>query len=327
MSETPDVPDSFAAARRACQQGDREGMFAAFRELQDTSIDTLLAQLATAIDEQRYEDAQGLLSQLQTQYEERADTENRTIARTQVVRTATDTDLDEVQNLTEYLRMATSTKLRRSAVLSKMSAFARSEGAELDQSEARQTVETAKQQEADFKTETETVQSQVADRSLSPRIAVSSASVTQSALETGATTEVSATITNVGDEQAQNANVTISAPDGVSLARSSVTLGQVSADQTVTESFQITGDEAGVYTLTITVTTSNAGEDTETLTLDVTGQETGQSLVERFGGEDNELDGFDLVRAVNAVNQNEEIGGEPVTGFDIVKLVNRLDGS
>jgi hypothetical protein len=49
-------------------------------------------------------------------------------------------------------------------------------------------------------------------------------------------------------------------------------------------------------------------------------------IVSRFGGEDGNLGNLDVLRAVNAANDGREIGGDPVTNLDVLRLVNRVDG-
>jgi hypothetical protein len=43
-----------------------------------------------------------------------------------------------------------------------------------------------------------------------------------------------------------------------------------------------------------------------------------QTLVSRFGGDDGKVDNLDVLRAVNAANSGNEIGGKPVRNLDIL---------
>lgn len=47
--------------------------------------------------------------------------------------------------------------------------------------------------------------------------------------------------------------------------------------------------------------------------------------LQRFAGEDNSIGNLDVLTAVNAANNNQEVGGEPVGNLDILKLVNYVN--
>jgi len=171
-------------------------------------------------------------------------------------------------------------------------------------------------------------------------------SPTSETVSQGGTLDIQYTITNVGqagssaliefptDQRPRGVSVTDVSGDIRNQILGSTPPGVVTTNVapddavTVTVTYQVDENaQLGTAPLTVNATLSKDGVPTTaqaTTSLTITEAD---PIVARFGGEDNELDGFDLVRAVNAVNQNEEIGGEPVTGFDIVKLVNRLDGS
>jgi hypothetical protein len=47
--------------------------------------------------------------------------------------------------------------------------------------------------------------------------------------------------------------------------------------------------------------------------------------LQRFAGEDNSIGNLDVLSAVNAANNNQEIGGQPVDNLDILRLVNYVN--
>jgi hypothetical protein len=68
----------------------------------------------------------------------------------------------------------------------------------------------------------------------------------------------------------------------------------------------------------------NIPRTTDNATTTVTIQQE-QALNSRFGGDDGEIGNFDVLRAVNAANSGEEIGGKPVSNLDVLRLVNRAN--
>jgi hypothetical protein len=81
----------------------------------------------------------------------------------------------------------------------------------------------------------------------------------------------------------------------------------------------------GEQTFTVNATLLTNGQPVTaniSTTISITEQD---PIVARFGGSDGEIGNLDILNAVNAANNNEEIGGEPVTNLDILQLVNRVN--
>jgi hypothetical protein len=97
-----------------------------------------------------------------------------------------------------------------------------------------------------------------------------------------------------------------------------------SDELTPTIAFDIAADASAEATFSITGSLLNeTGEATDTVETTVGGAEQ-DPLVARFGGDDDEIGNFDVLKAVNAENSGGEIGGKPVSNLDILQLVNRL---
>ncbi|MFD1634620.1 S8 family serine peptidase [Haloplanus ruber] len=97
------------------------------------------------------------------------------------------------------------------------------------------------------------------------------------------------------------------------------------SNTTVTARFGVSEDAAtGSYPINAKATIDTQDRTTNVTTttnVSVTEQD---SLVARFGGSDGELGNLDVLRAVNAANNDQEIGGQPVTNLDVLQLVNRV---
>jgi hypothetical protein len=94
---------------------------------------------------------------------------------------------------------------------------------------------------------------------------------------------------------------------------------------------EITLSAAGNYTYEVTVTDESGATAVATATITVTNTtDAGDSSVpeelDRFDqGNDDEIGNLDVLRAVNAANNNQEIGGEPVSNLDILQVVNQAN--
>ncbi|MFD1635419.1 hypothetical protein ACOZ4L_16705 (plasmid) [Haloplanus ruber] len=130
------------------------------------------------------------------------------------------------------------------------------------------------------------------------------------------------------------ANVSIQSVDGdvaqelLGSTPPGVVTSELAADGSATVDLTLTVPEnatTGQKTVTTDATaSSNQGTltNTTTTTLTVTEQD---PLVNRFGGSDNEIGNLDILRAVNAANTNQEVGGEPVSNLDVLELINRAN--
>lgn len=260
------APDPAAAVR---QTDKPEVVVAALAELQSSDTTTLLDQLTTAIDEERFEDAGTLLEQLQQQYENQRTTEATTIARVQAIRSAPDTDLADIKQATQYLRSATATQLTRAELLSRVAAFVETAGEAIDRSTASTLTTTARQQEDQFEQTTQTIESELKEQTAPPSVAVPTVMASSQTIGKNEQATVTATIMNAGRELAEEVTVTASTTAPVSLNRTSISIGRLDADSTTEQTFTITGTESGTGTVTITVESANAGRATGMATITV----------------------------------------------------------
>jgi hypothetical protein len=136
-------------------------------------------------------------------------------------------------------------------------------------------------------------------------------SLSESTVTVGTDTSVTVTVTDSGTgDPVEGATVEIS-----DLQQSAT----ADADGEVT--FSITPGFAGSYP--VSASADGYTDATTTLTVaDDSGVPTG---LKRFTGDDDEIGNFDVLDAVNAVNNGDQIGGEPVDNFDVLGLVNYLN--
>ncbi len=93
----------------------------------------------------------------------------------------------------------------------------------------------------------------------------------------------------------------------------------------MTVTFAVSDDAASetytVDTQATIETTDGTASATTSVNISVSEE---SSLVVRFGGSDNKLGNLDVLRAVNAANTGQEIGGKPVTNLDVLQIVNHV---
>jgi hypothetical protein len=145
------------------------------------------------------------------------------------------------------------------------------------------------------------------------------------------TVTLSASASSVQPDQQVTLTADATDPDGDTLAYDwtqtagpSVTLTDSS---TATPEFTAPDiSESTTLTFEIEVSDGNGNSVTETVSITVEPEST-SSLpdgIARFDqGNDGNIGNLDVLQAVNAANNNEEIGGEPVSNLDILQLVNR----
>jgi hypothetical protein len=99
----------------------------------------------------------------------------------------------------------------------------------------------------------------------------------------------------------------------------------VGGEATIDATFEVAENaNPGEYTIqakAVLQTESEVQNTTTRTNLSVTEQ---QTLVSRFGGNDGKVSNLDVLRAVNAANSGNEIGGKPVSNLDVLRLVNHI---
>ena len=97
-----------------------------------------------------------------------------------------------------------------------------------------------------------------------PQLSIT-ANLLPSTITAGESTTLTVEIANSGEQTAENVKITITLPPGLSMPLPTRTVGNVKT--TRQETFNITGDASGTYTVTVAVEASNAQVETTTATL------------------------------------------------------------
>jgi hypothetical protein len=288
-----------------------------FKQLDEASAETLLDRLATAVAEERVQDARELVKQLRQTYAENTQTEATTVAKAQAVQKAR---TETASQLSRHIQTASKIEFQRANMLGQVVAYIESQGTAVTSSTARQAVEELRQQEAQLTTTQQAVESAITERSIPPEISISLVSAVSPQTQTNNSVDVEITVTNIGDEPAREVVLNISTPGESEPEESSISLGTIGAGQTLTPTVSLTGSQPGVNSLTVTIESTNGGYTSESATVSTvaTTDSTSQSPIEIYDTNDNgdiELGelidaGFDFIDGNITIDQLIEVGTE-----------------
>lgn len=291
----PEPDDPAVALRRAIETRDFERVGEATERLRMASIENILTQLETAIQEDRVDDAELLLEELGTRYQTRTDGTAATIASAELVQSTNDTSFDTVQSLTSYLGTATETKLQRAELLTTAGSYLDDAGSVTDPQAVVEAVSATRKKEQTFESETEAAQSIVDGASLPPKITTTGLEFEQGQLAPEETLTATIGVINVGDEPATALTVTVSVPAGLSSVSETKTVDQLAGGTTTTVGFSITANDTGLWTVEVTVEGSDVNQTADSNTIVVTDDATIFSVA-RFDRDSDGQIGFDDLR-------------------------------
>ncbi len=274
--------------------------------LQTASTETILTRLKTAIEQDRLEDAELLLQELNSRYQTQIGETATTIASAEVIMSADEVSFETVQSLTSYLGTATDTKLQRSTLLTTAASYLNDTGSVTDPQTVIETVSTTKQQEQTFTTETETAQSTVEDSSLPPKLTISGVELSQTQVALGETLTATVGVINAGDEPATTLTVAVSLPEGLAAVSDNKTINELPGGTDTTVEFSVTGETLGQWIVEVTADGSNVVPTSANSTIVVTENSDGFSLAEFDRDDDGEI-GFDDLRFATREYNRENI--------------------
>ncbi|MFD1525962.1 MULTISPECIES: CARDB domain-containing protein [Halolamina] len=275
-----DQPDQAAAMRQAVEEQDLDRIKEAYEQLAETDLNTLLEQIAAAIDQERYEDAETIFQEIMKKYQTERNNEKELSAQINAARTSQNSSFDTVQELTSYLREANRTRVQRTELLSVVSTFldnqlentTASESSTLavqadSSSEVIDVISRTQDKEDEFADVTESATQLASTVSLPPTLKLSQVSVESSQIKTAESVPLTVTVTNVGDDFATDITVSVEPPESVKIDTSRIILPDLSANDSISKSFTITPESAGSHAITISVDSAESFASlTETIT-------------------------------------------------------------
>jgi hypothetical protein len=306
----------------------------------------MLADLRTAIENENYETARELSSELSDLYDEAESEEQTFEQKVSAFRGSEELSPEERHELELYLQSATAARFQRSGLLAASIGMFLSDAPEdleeiQDLAASTEELETQEQNLLDAQ---ETAEDTIGDKEAPPAAVISSVSDVGT-IETATTTTLAVTVSNAGDLSADTIEITASADDGLAVEPSTATIDTLPGEADSEVEFEVTGTTYGLQSLTFELSSENAGADTQAVDVSVrlppvTGESSprdldGDGLFEDIDG-DGEFTIFDVQALFNgldsdsvqtnpgAFNFNEDEEPEEVTIFDVQGLFERL---
>jgi uncharacterized repeat protein (TIGR01451 family) len=326
MTDRTSIPELHATAVEAVEAGDvrRALELQAVIAEADPTVEQLLDQFETAVEERAVSRARTLTQKLADQLADRRTRQTETLQRVTHARNQPDISEEEARQIQEYVRSLTATSLRRGTFLTTAASL-------LDRLESRSESEvstgldTASQlrssEETTAETET-TVSETTADRTLPANVQLLSVSTPDLGLSVGQTAPVRLTVSNVGDETATGVAVTAAVDSGMSLDSATRQIGSLSGRETATVSFEVTASEPGSHTVSFDLSSASAGSGHREYTVRVRPSPTGP--VESIAGENRTVEFREVLVAISLYNQDDPVpgtDGATLTFQDVLRVI------
>lgn len=243
-----------------------------------SAIDSLLTELASAIENGAFDDAESIAIELQETYENRRAEERERVERSRALYARPNSvSLESVGQLAGIGREDGSTRMMRSLLLITVGALVDSPG-ELEEAgeleQLKQTAEAAigelQTAEAELADTAETVDTVIAQSEVPPSLSIRSISIPGDTVRPQTTVPLWIDITNTGEQPASGVSVAIRPTADVTAAEETVSVGTVGPDESVTRQTSVSSDTPGSHVITVLARGDNANEDQSTVLLTVT---------------------------------------------------------
>jgi len=295
-------------------------------DLQEASppVSDLVDQFQTAVENEEVERAKTLTRRISTRLSEKRVEQVQTLKQSIQARDQPDASVEEAQKLQEYIRSITSLSLERHGFLMSSTSLL-SEFEQLSETERQQGSEKASRlRDADQTTDESQTSAEAvtAEASLPPNVVLVSASAPELTLAAGQSSSVDVQLSNVGDEVAEDVDVTVSSSEGLAFNGTRKRVSEVQGGQSVEFGFEVTADEPGTYTVRFQLSSVNGGEDSRDVTLNVTSSPT--NAVETIAGDNRTVEFQEVLEAISLYNQGRPVqgtDGETLTFQDVLRVI------
>lgn len=234
------------------------------------TVETLIDELVQALDDGDTDQARNLIGAIGDQYDELRTDEEKRIRQATILRGNGTLSQDEEEQLGQLVNTAASTEMKRGAFLIRAVAAVRAvEQETTPEEDFEDAVTEVKAADEDLETEVEQNESTIEESEIPPSIEIIKLRLDPSTVGLDQTSQLNATIGNVGNESANEVELTISPAEGASVSESRKTLGTVVGDEDRTETFDVEAEESGDQRIRMDVTSANAGSDADSKTLTV----------------------------------------------------------
>lgn len=278
-----EYPDLAAAFRARLKRGDIKSAQSAAQELSEQSVTDLLADIATALEEERDEDVSTLLQALTTAYRRKRRAEAREVGAIEAARAAESTSLQRIEELSDVLRYRMEVQAERAEALSSIGSFVREpdesdESATLDRDSVVSTVRKTREQETQLSTRTAAVEETVAEITVPPSLRIESEGDRAMTVDTAEEETVSFDVLNVGDSEAQSVTISLTLPEWISTDQEELDIESIGAGDEVSVEFGFTATESGTDSVKASATVPSGRGDTEVFRVSAEGFPLGSPL-------------------------------------------------
>jgi len=295
-------------------------------ELDDATppVPDLVDEFETAVENGEVEKAKTLTRKISTRLSEKRVEQVQTLKQAIQARDQPDVSTEQARNLQEYVRSITSLSLERNGFLTS-SASMLSEFEQLSAAERQQSTETASRLK-DAEQTTDDAQSSAEETAeeatLPPNVALVSASAPDLTLAVGQSTTVDVQFSNVGDETAEDIEVTVSSRAGLAFNGTRKTVSEVPGGQSIRLGFEVEADEPGTYTVSFHLSSANGGEDSRDVTIEVKASTT--DPVETIAGDNRTVEFQEVLEAISLYNQDKPVpdtDGATLAFQDVLRVI------
>ncbi|WP_435146037.1 CARDB domain-containing protein [Halobaculum sp. P14] len=322
MQEThTDVPALFKEFRDALAREDLPAAVEAAVRIDDAeaSVDSLLTDFVTAVDNGETQLARTILGQISETYERGGEEFEAKVQRAMAaVEQGTLTE-SEREQLLQFTRNAAQTNLSRTGFLVEAVSFFEGDVGESSLVETTKRVKQA-EQNIDSASEAATSTASNADITASPGLLGSSA---PDELTQGTSVTLTVTVGNVGDAESGPLSLAVSTEDGLEPGQSSYGVGPLAGGARRRLDVELTGRSAGTHSVTLSLQADRS--TVESLNESFTVKETADTVREAIVGSDGgALDATDVRNAISYWADDSPVpgtGGKTVDTETIQRLV------
>ncbi|MFC6720691.1 hypothetical protein [Halobacteriaceae bacterium SHR40] len=259
--------------------------------------DTLIDDLVEAIDDEDANRTRNLIGAIGDRYDELSADEEKRIRQATILRGNGGLSEDEEEQLGQLVSTAANTEMKRGAFLIRAVAAVRElEQDSTPQDDFEQAVTEVKDADENLETELNNSTPVIEGSDIPPSVEIVNLSLEPATVAPDQTSQMVVTIANVGDEPADDIELSLDPSEGVSVSEPQETIGTIGSDEDRTRTFEVEGKTLGEQRIRVELTSANAGSDIDSRSLTV--EETDEPDVGEYTDQDGVIDTDGLRNAV-----------------------------
>lgn len=249
------------------------------------TVETLIDDLVEAIDGEDAERARNLIGAIGDRYDELSVEEEKRIRQATVLRGNGALSEKKREQLGRMVSTAANTEMKRGAFLIRAVAAVRALGQDTTpENDFEQAATEVKDADEKLEIEVDNSTPIIQESDIPPRVELVNLSLTPTTVAPGQSSQMAATVANVGGDPADGVELTLDPPAGVSISEQRETIGTLEGDTDRTRTFEIEGGVSGEQRISVELTSANAGSDIDSKSLTV--EEVDNLSVEEYADQD-----------------------------------------